>query len=91
MNHLFVSVLQLIVTILDVNDVTPKFEPQSYLKSVVEDTRELGQAEDRKILTVSAKDDDEGDNAKIIYTITKGNDEGLFNIINYEEICIHVD
>lgn len=72
--------IQLVVTILDVNDVTPKFETQSYFKSVREDTKEeLGQADDRSILTISAKDDDEGDNAKIIYSITKGNEEGLFN------------
>ena len=72
--------MQLTVTVLDVNDVTPMFEPQSYLKVVVEleDDRELDPAEDRRILTISAKDDDEGDNAKIVYTITKGNEEGLF-------------
>ena len=73
--------MQLTVTVLDVNDVTPMFEPQFYLKSVMEDIGELEPAEDRKILTVSAKDDDEGDNAKIVYTITKGNDEGLFSNI----------
>lgn len=72
----FVPVLQLTVTVLDVNDVTPMFEPQSYLTSVGEDDRELDPAEDRRILTISAKDDDEGDNAKIVYTITKGNEEG---------------
>ena len=68
--------MQLTVTVLDVNDVTPMFESQSYLISVGEDDRELDPAEDRRILTISAKDDDEGDNAKIVYTITKGNEEG---------------
>lgn len=71
--------MQLTVTVLDVNDVTPMFEPQAYLKSVMEDIGELGPVEDRKILTILAKDDDEGDNAKIVYTITKGNEEGLFS------------
>ena len=77
--------MQLTVTVLDVNDVTPMFEPQSYLKVVVEleDDRELDPAEDRRILTISAKDDDEGDNAKIVYTITKGNEEGLFSDFIY--------
>ena len=70
--------MQLTVTVLDVNDVTPMFEPQSYLKSVMENIGELEPVEDRKILTISAKDDDEGDNAKIVYTITTGNEEGLF-------------
>lgn len=68
---------QLVVTILDVNDVTPKFEKKSYLKSVREDNKELEPSDDRKILTVSAKDDDVGDNARILYNITKGNEEGL--------------
>lgn len=68
---------QLVVTILDVNDVTPKFEKKSYLKSVREDTKGLGPSDDRRILTVSAKDDDVGDNAKILYSITKGNEEGF--------------
>ena len=71
--------MQLTVTVLDVNDVTPMFEPQSYLKSVMENIGELEPVEDRKILTISAKDDDEGDNAKIVYTITTGNEEGLFS------------
>lgn len=78
-NRIFLSILQLTVTVGDVNDVTPMFEPQSYLKSVIEDIGELEPAGDRKILTISAKDDDEGDNAKIVYTITKGNDEGVFS------------
>ena len=71
--------MQLTVTVLDVNDVTPMFQPQSYLKSVMENIGELEPVEDRKILTISAKDDDEGDNAKIVYTITTGNEEGLFS------------
>ena len=75
----FVCVMQLTVTVLDVNDVTPMFEPQSYLKSVMENIGGLEPVEDRKILTISAEDDDEGDNAKIVYTITKGNEEGLLS------------
>lgn len=76
------STVLLVVTILDVNDVTPKFEKKSYLKSVREDTKGLGPSDDRRILTVSAKDDDVGDNAKILYSITKGNEEGVFTLNN---------
>lgn len=43
---------------------------------MVEDTTALGDAEDRRILTISAKDDDEGDNAKVLYNIILGNEEG---------------
>lgn len=72
--------MQLTVTILDVNDFTPKFVLQSYVKSMVEDTTALGDAEDRRILTISAKDDDEGDNAKVLYNIILGNEEGLLEL-----------
>ena len=61
------------------NDFVPKFLPQSYSKAVDEDTtaRELGDEEDRKVLTVFAKDYDEGANAHVIYAIVRGNEEGL--------------
>ena len=62
------------------NDFIPKFEPKSYAKAVPEDTGELGNTEDRKILTVSANDDDDGDNAKVIYAIIRGNEEGLWSL-----------
>ena len=73
--------LQLTVTVLDVNDFTPAFEPSFYVKSVVEDTRALGDAEDKVLLTVSAKDEDQGNNAKVIYTIIKGNEEGKVDLV----------
>ena len=66
------------ITVLDVNDFVPKFLPHSYSKAVDEDTRELGDEEDRKVLTVFAKDDDEGANAHVIYAIVRGNEEGYF-------------
>lgn len=47
---------------------------------MVEDTTALGDAEDRRILTISAKDDDEGDNAKVLYNIILGNEEGLLEL-----------
>ena len=58
------------------NDFIPMFVPESYSKTVDEDTRALGDAEDRKILTVSARDDDEGVNAHVSYAIVGGNEEG---------------
>lgn len=56
------------------------------MKSVVEDTRALGDAEDKVLLTVSAKDEDQGDNAKVIYTIIKGNEEGKVDFISFLKI-----
>ncbi|XP_015749275.1 PREDICTED: protocadherin Fat 4-like, partial [Acropora digitifera] len=76
------STATLTITVLDVNDFVPKFLPQSYSKAVDEDTRKLGDEEDRKVLTVSAKDDDEGANAQIIYAIVRGNEEGAFMLNN---------
>ena len=64
------------------NDFVPKFLPQSYFKAVDEDTRELGDEEDRKVLTVFAKDDDEGANAHVIYAIVRGNEEGYFLLLS---------
>lgn len=67
------------------NDFVPKFLPQSYSKAVDEDTiaRELGDEEDRKVLTVFAKDDDEGANAHVIYAIVRGNEEGLIVFLKF--------
>ena len=79
--HFDLLFLQLTVTVLDVNDFTPAFEPPFYVRSVVEDTRALGDAEDKVLLTVSAKDEDQGDNAKVIYTIIKGNEEGKVDLV----------
>ena len=69
--------MQLTVTVLDVNDFIPSFEPRSYSTTVDEDPGDVGDLVNRKILTVSAKDDDEGDNAKVVYAIIDGNEEGL--------------
>ncbi|XP_068705618.1 cadherin-23-like isoform X2 [Montipora foliosa] len=74
------STTTLTVTVLDVNDFIPMFVPESYAKTVDEDTRALGDAEDRKILTVSARDDDEGVNAHVSYAIVGGNEEGAFTL-----------
>lgn len=73
----FPFVLQLTVTVLDVNDFIPSFDPRSYSTTVDEDPGDFGDLINRKILTVSAKDDDEGDNAKVVYAIVGGNEEGL--------------
>ena len=72
----------MIITVLDVNDFTPMFVPQSYVKQVVEDTRKLEDVDDKTILTVSAKDDDIGENAHVAYKVISGNEEGLLELNN---------
>ena len=64
---------QIIVT--DVNDKVPYFEKSEYFV-------ELSEAfpSDIGFLNVTAHDEDEGQNAKLYYRFTSGNEEGLFFI-----------
>lgn len=61
------------VEVRDVNDQRPVFQPTMYFKELPENT-----AHSNSFLQVHATDDDEGVNAEIQYTITSGNDQGLF-------------
>lgn len=59
----------------DVNDQTPKFSADSYVSKVALDAKV-----DSQVLLVVATDLDNGDNGKVVYNITGGNDEGAFTI-----------
>lgn len=61
------------VEVRDVNDQRPVFQPTMYFKELPENT-----AHSNSFLQVHATDDDEGVNTEIQYTITSGNDQGLF-------------
>ena len=63
------------VYVTDINDNSPKFYSLSEKTSIVENS-EVGVV----ILKVNATDRDLGVNAKLKYSITKGNDENKFNI-----------
>ena len=63
------------VYITDINDNSPKFYSLSEKTSVMENS-EVGAI----VLKVNATDRDLGVNAKLKYSITKGNDENKFNI-----------
>ncbi|XP_052077487.1 protein dachsous-like [Mytilus californianus] len=59
----------------DVNDIVPEFTQTEYGITLQEDYN-TGQV----FMSVSAKDTDAGSNAEITYSITSGNDEGIFEI-----------
>lgn len=61
------------ILILDVNDQVPYFESKEYFVQLNESF-----PSDVGFLNVIAHDNDEGQNAKLYYVITSGNEEGLF-------------
>ncbi|KAJ8256466.1 hypothetical protein COCON_G00186180 [Conger conger] len=64
------------VTLSDVNDCAPLFTPQSISLHVQENSPDLP----RVIHQVSALDEDLGMNSQLTYSITRGNEEGLFSL-----------
>jgi hypothetical protein len=56
------------VKVLDKNDNEPQFDKPSYSFDVSEDADE-----ETVVGHVFAEDDDEGDNGKVVYSITAGN------------------
>ncbi|KAK3610123.1 hypothetical protein CHS0354_039903 [Potamilus streckersoni] len=63
------------MNILDVNDNTPVFDPQSYSKEVREDVKI-----DTSLLQVFATDVDSGSDGEVRFSIASGNDFGWFRI-----------
>lgn len=68
------SVITIIVD--DINDQAPKFQYDSYYMLLDEDY-----PAEQVFINVSATDNDIGDNADVNYSITSGNDHGLFFIV----------
>lgn len=69
------STATVILDILDVNDNDPVFYPQQYV-AFIGDNHSTG----TNILTVSAYDIDEGDNAVVEYRLASGGESGIFYI-----------
>lgn len=65
------------VVISDVNDNAPSFNTSSVVATVSEDAG-IGDV----IITVQASDLDEGLNSELRYSVTGGNDDGLFTVDN---------
>ncbi|GMT23971.1 hypothetical protein PFISCL1PPCAC_15268, partial [Pristionchus fissidentatus] len=68
------------INLIDVNDNAPRFEQSSY-----ELTLEENSPPGSIVGTISATDDDEGDNAKIEFRIFGGSDARFFDIVVDEE------
>lgn len=69
------SLVDVIITISDVNDNKPRFTQPSYSASIDED-ESIGAS----VVKVSATDNDIGNNSKITYDIKAGNEQGEFKV-----------
>lgn len=69
------SLVNVTITVLDINDNPPVFERRDYLATVPEDVS-LGM----EVLRVYAASKDIGTNAEISYSIRSGNERGNFQI-----------
>ena len=69
----FHSDVSVFVQIIDINDNAPKLQPSVYSGSVKENVK-IGY----QVLAIQAKDLDAGDNAKVQFYITGGNEKGYF-------------
>lgn len=70
------STVKVHITVQDINDKVPYFEFSEYFKQLNESF-----PDDVGFLKINCYDEDIGANAKIYYTITSGNEDGIF-IIN---------
>ena len=69
------SLVDVKITISDINDNKPNFDKPSYSAHVSEDA-----STGVSVVKVFANDDDIGQNKEVTYTITTGNEEGTFKI-----------
>uniref|UniRef100_A0A7N6BHQ7 Cadherin-23 n=1 Tax=Anabas testudineus TaxID=64144 RepID=A0A7N6BHQ7_ANATE len=69
------STSTLTVSVLDVNDETPTFNPRVYNVSLLENV-----PRDRSVVRLSCSDNDAGLNAELSYFITGGNQDGKFSV-----------
>ncbi|KAK4886263.1 hypothetical protein RN001_002534 [Aquatica leii] len=69
------STLTVYCNVLDLNDNAPVFDPMSYSNEVFEDV-----PVSTSVVTVSATDLDSGENSRLVYTITYGDENNDFRI-----------
>lgn len=78
------SLVNVTITVLDINDNPPVFERRDQLASVPEDVK-VG----TEVLRVHAASKDIGTNAEITYSIRSGNKHGRFHIHPLTGKCAH--
>lgn len=66
------------ITLRDINDNTPKFDPRVYRQVIDEETNP-----GTLVIMVTAHDADEEENARVTYTISSGNERNMFSIISH--------
>lgn len=71
--------------VLDINDNSPIFYPKRYYANIIE-----GQGQGTEVITVTATDLDEGENAEIVYSFS-GSDFGKFHINSKSGIITTMD
>ena len=71
----FRTTTKLVITIMDVNEFAPVFNPQFYQRRISE-TALVGEP----VIQVFATDKDSGKDSSIFYNITGGNADGTFSI-----------
>nr|CAG4640600.1 EOG090X0007 [Eulimnadia texana] len=69
------STVTVYFNVLDLNDNAPLFDPMSYSDELYENIT-IGSS----VITVSATDQDSGENGRVVYSISGGNDENQFDI-----------
>ncbi|XP_031340977.1 cadherin-related tumor suppressor [Photinus pyralis] len=69
------STLTVYCNVLDLNDNSPVFDPMSYSNEIFEDV-----PISTSVVTVSATDMDSGENSRLVYTITSGDENNDFRI-----------
>lgn len=71
------------ISVEDVNDNAPRFEQRSY-RCVLSEGAKRGQF----VTMVTATDPDVADQAKLVYSLTGGNDQQMFNIDAKKGECL---
>ncbi|XP_048086719.1 protocadherin Fat 4 [Alosa alosa] len=72
------------IVLTDVNDCLPTFELSPYTVNVQENLSKLP----KNILQVVARDDDQGSNGQISYTLSGGNEEGAFSLSSSGQLSV---
>ncbi|KAM4807713.1 protocadherin Fat 4-like [Rhinophrynus dorsalis] len=72
------------ILLLDINDVVPKFELSPYSVNVPENLETLP----KTILQVVARDDDQGLNSRLIYSLASGNEDEAFRLSSSGQLSV---
>ncbi|XP_053317380.1 protocadherin Fat 4 [Spea bombifrons] len=72
------------ILLSDINDVMPKFELSPYTVNVPENLKTLPKI----VLQVVARDDDQGLNSRLTYSLASGNEDGAFRLSSSGQLSL---